>query len=83
VQGKVDELYREMSKRMQVCAIQKDLAYLQTFIETKATIEDMNESLQQKANKQSVANPLHRKAYRSDIDQLLETKAYASDLDNH
>ena len=28
VQGKLDELHRELSKRMQVCALQKDLAYL-------------------------------------------------------
>jgi len=31
-------------------------------LETKANIEDVNESLNNKANKQSVANALHRKA---------------------
>ncbi len=54
---------------------------MQTVLETKASIEDMNEALQHKANKQSVANALHRKANRSDIDQILETKADASDLE--
>ena len=49
--AKVDDLHRELSKRVQGCALQKDLAYLQTVVETKATVEEMNEALQQKANK--------------------------------
>jgi flagellin-specific chaperone FliS len=66
--SKVEDIYRDLSKRLTNCALQKDFAYLQTVIETKANIDDVNESLQGKANKQSVANALHRKANRSDID---------------
>jgi predicted nucleic acid-binding protein len=66
--SKVEEIYRDVSKRLQNCALQKDFTYLQTIIETKANIEDVNESLAGKANKQSVANALHRKANRSDVD---------------
>ena len=46
LQGKVDELHRELAKRITGCALQKDLAYLQTVLETKASIDDMNEALQ-------------------------------------
>jgi hypothetical protein len=53
---------------VQGCAQQKDFAYLSTVVETKASVEDMNEALQGKANKQSVANALHRKANRTDVD---------------
>ena len=81
VQNKLDELHRDFTKRLQSCAQQKDLAYLSTVMETKASIDDMNEALQAKANKQSVANALHRKANRTDVDQLLESKADASDLE--
>ena len=50
-------------------------------MESKANIEEVNESLQSKANKTSVANPLQRKANRSDVDQALESKADITDLD--
>ena len=81
LQNKIDELHRDLTKRVQTCALQKDLAYLSTVLETKASVDDMNEALQSKANKQSVANALHRKANRTDVDQLLEGKADASDLE--
>jgi len=68
VNAKIEEIYRDLSKRMSNCALQKDFNYLQSVVETKANVEDMNEALQNKANKQSVANALHRKANRSDID---------------
>lgn len=68
IQSRLDEAQRELSKRLTGCALQKDLSYLQSVVETKATIEDMNEALQAKANKQTVANALHRKANRTDVD---------------
>ena len=66
--SKLDEVYRDLSKRVQNCAMQKDFNYLTSVLETKANIDEVNESLQNKANKQSVANALYRKANRSDID---------------
>lgn len=45
VTGKIEELHRELAKRLQGCALQKDFTYLQSVVETKATIEDMNEAL--------------------------------------
>lgn len=61
-------MYRDMSKRLSNCSLQKDFNYLSSLIETKANLDDVNEGLQNKANKQSVANALHRKANRSDMD---------------
>ncbi len=78
---RVDEMERDISKKVQACALVKDVRYLQEQVEKKAGVEEMNEALQQKANKQSVANALHRKANRTDLDTLLESKADASDLD--
>lgn len=46
MQARVEELQRELSKRLQTCALQKDLAYLQSVVEQKASVEEMNEALQ-------------------------------------
>jgi hypothetical protein len=43
---------------MSTFALQKDFGYLSTLMEQKASIEEVNEGLQQKANKTSVANAL-------------------------
>ncbi len=66
--SKIEEIYRDLSKRLSNCALQKDFSYLQSILEQKANVEEVNEALQNKANKQSVANALHRKANRTDID---------------
>ena len=66
--SKLEDIYRDLSKRVTNCALQKDFNYMQSMLETKANIDDVNESLNSKANKQSVANALHRKANRSDLD---------------
>lgn len=79
--SKLEDIYRDVSKRLSNCALQKDFAYLQTMVDTKANLDEINEALQSKANKQSVANALHRKANRSDIDQLLEQKADMVDIE--
>lgn len=79
--SKLEEIYRDLSKRLSNCALQKDFNYIQSVLETKANVDDLNEALQNKANKQSVANALHRKANRTDIDQILESKADAADLE--
>ena len=36
---------REMGKRLQGCALQKDLSYVQSVLETKASVEDLTEAL--------------------------------------
>lgn len=79
--AKIEDAYQEMQQKMATFALQKDLSYLSTIIETKANLEEVNESLSQKANKASVANALQRKANRTDIDQLLESKVDVSDLE--
>ena len=48
---KVEEIYRDTSKRLSNCALQKDFNYLQGIIETKANVDDINEALNNKANK--------------------------------
>ena len=55
---------------------------MSSVIETKANLEEVNESLKQKANKTSVADALQRKANRADIDPIFEQKADMSDLEN-
>ena len=70
--SKVEDMYSELTKKVQNCALQKDFNYVTSVLETKANQEEMNESLQSKANKTSVANALQRKANRSDIDPILE-----------
>ena len=71
-----------MMKKLQICAFQKDLSSLSALIDTKASTEEVNESLQQKANKTSVANALQRKVNRADLDQLLEVKSDVADIEN-
>lgn len=80
--AKVEDMYSELVKKVQNCALQKDFNYLSSVIETKANLEEVNESLKMKANKTSVADALQRKANRVDIEPLLEQKADMSDLDN-
>jgi len=38
---KVDDLFRDLNKKQQNCALQKDFAYLQAQLELRATIEDV------------------------------------------
>lgn len=56
--AKVEDIYREIQQKMSTFALQKDFGYLSTLMEQKASIEEVNEGLQQKANKTSVANAL-------------------------
>lgn len=79
--AKVEDVYQEMQQKLANFALQKDLSYLQTILESKANLDEVNESLQQKANKASVASALQRKANRTDIDQLLESKVDVTDLE--
>jgi predicted transcriptional regulator len=43
--SKVEEIYREMQSKMATFALQKDFGYLTTILESKANIDDVNESL--------------------------------------
>ena len=56
--AKVEDIYSELLKKVQNCALQKDFNYLSSVIETKANLDEVNESLQNKANKTSVADAL-------------------------
>ena len=56
--AKFEDIYSELMKKVQNCALQKDFNYLSSLVESKANTEDVNESLQAKANKTSVANAL-------------------------
>lgn len=38
-------MYRDTSKRLSNCALQKDFNYLTSVLETKANLEDVNEGL--------------------------------------
>ncbi len=49
--GKVEEIYRDLSKRLSNCALQKDFTYLSSVVEAKANLDEVNEGLQSKANK--------------------------------
>ena len=80
--AKVEDMYSDFMKKFQSCALQKDFNYLSNMMESKASTEEVNESLKAKANKTSVADALQRKANRADIDPILEQKADMSDLEN-
>ena len=56
--SKIEEIYSELMKKVQSCALQTELSCLSTQLESKANNDDVNESLQSKANKTSVANAL-------------------------
>ncbi len=51
LQARVDDTFKELSKRVQQCALSQDVSYVHSLLETKANLEDVNESLQNKANK--------------------------------
>eukprot|EP00357_Protocruzia_adherens_P011027 CAMPEP_0114975776 /NCGR_PEP_ID=MMETSP0216-20121206/2296_1 /TAXON_ID=223996 /ORGANISM="Protocruzia adherens, Strain Boccale" /LENGTH=802 /DNA_ID=CAMNT_0002336613 /DNA_START=61 /DNA_END=2469 /DNA_ORIENTATION=+ len=82
VKNRMDDLHKDLTMRVTQCASQREVQYLQTAMENKANLADMNEALGNKANKQSVANALHRKANRADIDSILTQKADIADLRN-
>jgi D-alanyl-D-alanine dipeptidase len=81
LQARVDDTFQELSKRVSQCALSQDMSYFHSLLETKANIEEVNESLSNKASKTSVANALHRKANRTDIDELLALKVDCLDLE--
>jgi hypothetical protein len=76
----IDETQKEMARRHQQTANQRDIQQIYTLLDTKANSVDIEESLQTKANKQSVANALHKKANRVDVDSLLARKADLAEL---
>lgn len=78
----MDEIQKEVARRSQLSATQRDLQQVYTLLDTKANLADVEESLQSKANKQSVANALHKKANRADMDSLLARKADVTELQN-
>ena len=80
--AKVEDIYSEVMKKLQNCALQKDFNYLSSMIEAKANSEEVFESLKMKANKTSVADALQRKVNRAELDPILEQKADMSDLEN-
>jgi len=49
--SKVEDIYRDLSKRLQSCALQKDFTYLQSVVDVKANLDEVNEALSNKANK--------------------------------
>ena len=43
--AKIEEIYSELMKKVQSCALQKDFNYISTALESKANVDDINESL--------------------------------------
>ena len=43
--SKIEEIYSEITKKLQSCALQKDLNSISSAIEKKADLEEVNESL--------------------------------------
>ena len=43
--SKIEEIYSEITKKLQACALQKDLNSISCAIEKKADLEEVNESL--------------------------------------
>ena len=81
IDQKIEDIYSEMMKKVQSCALQRDFNYMSAQLEKKANLDEVNESLQGKANKTSVATALQRKANKSDLDSALDNKADVTDME--
>ena len=82
INNKIEEMLKDLNKKMANCVLQQEHVYLSSQLEKKADLDFVQEALSQKANKQSVANALHRKANRSDMDELLQNKVEVTDFQN-
>ena len=58
--NKLDDLQKEIAKKLSLCPSQKDIDKIFISLEEKANMKDVSELLEQKANKSNVANALHR-----------------------
>ncbi len=74
VNDRLDDLWRDVNKRLSNYVPLRDHQTLVAAVEQKANLNDMNEQLENKANKQSVSNALHKKANRAEIEALLARK---------
>ena len=45
INSKIEDIYRDVSKRLSNCSLQKDFSYLQAIVETKADLNEINEAL--------------------------------------
>lgn len=51
INQKIEEILKDVNKRITNCALQKDFAFIQSMVDKKADLDFVTESLSQKANK--------------------------------
>ena len=78
----IEEIRNDTYGRAQNSATQQDLAELKTLIDSKASITEMNEALEEKTSKQFVSSALNKKLNRNDLESALASKAESESLRN-
>lgn len=76
--SRVNEFYKEISRKVAEC--ENFLSDMRREIDSRPSIEDLNELLNTKANKPTVAQALHRKANKGEVDELLARKVDIDDF---
>lgn len=81
IEDRIQDIYSDLTKKVLAAATQKDLSFLTSLVEKKASLDEVNESLSQKANKTTVSNALSRKVNKQEMESAMEGKCDLSDLD--
>ena len=82
MQREIDNISKEINKKISQCALSKDISKLSAMISQKASIGEMNDLLNLKISKEEMINALRSKANKIDVDQCLKTKIDVTELNN-
>ena len=82
MQREIDNISKEINKKISQCALSKDISKLSAMISQKASIGEMNDLLNLKTSKEEMINALRSKANKIDVDQCLKTKIDVTELND-
>ena len=82
MQRQIDNISKEINKKISQCALSKDISKLSAMISQKASIGEMNDLLNLKISKEEMINALRSKANKIDVDQCLKTKIDVTELND-
>ena len=82
MQREIDNISKEINKKISQCALSKDISKLSAMISQKASIGEMNDLLNLKISKEEMINALRSKANKIDVDQCLKTKIDVTELND-
>ena len=78
--AKLEENTRDLSRRIANCALERDFRAIESVLQEKANVTDIEEMMNEKASKQMLSAALARKVNISDLEMMLSTKAERADL---